>query len=402
LHVAGVGHAPNRSLTQQAAAAGRGLELLASTHAEANAAARRLVAGTAGPVLTQVSVSGSAITGHTPSALRDVFAGQPLLFTVELSREGGTLEISASLAGSGHAWVHRLHVPATGTNVALGHTPLPLGALHGREVVAWLERGHANLGHPGFFSNHGHDAATLDHLVESAAMRHRIVSRRTSLVAIAEEPAVDPRAPRRRTRLAVEVPAGVSADGVGLGRGGEQLFAPRVLLHRHQIEVAASRPRSLGLSTYLADALSRALATGLPRKRRTPRVPVELEVAGAHWFAPDVLVIEFVLPFEGVVTLGSIELAHEPGDGRVVKLRVEVVPEMGTEAGAGIEGRIVKLALRLATEERPVAAGVLLGKGTYLVHSSKGGQVEVPVHFRLDVPESGPAGAHPPGAGPGR
>jgi hypothetical protein len=62
----------------------------------------------------------------------------------------------------------------------------------------------------------------------------------------------------------------------------------------------------------------------------------------------------------------------------------------------------VKLALRLATEERPVPAGVLLGKGTYLVHSSKGGQVEVPVHFRLDVPEPGPAGAHPPDVGPGR
>ena len=39
---------------------------------------------------------------------------------------------------------------------------------------------------------------------------------RTSLIAISEEPTVDPKQPRRVERLAVEVPYGVSAEGAGL------------------------------------------------------------------------------------------------------------------------------------------------------------------------------------------
>jgi hypothetical protein len=61
---------------------------------------------------------------------------------------------------------------------------------------------------------------SIDEEVEALGMRHRIVSRRTSLVAIAEEPSIDPSAPRRRQRLAVEMPYGVSAEGVGVGFEG--------------------------------------------------------------------------------------------------------------------------------------------------------------------------------------
>jgi hypothetical protein len=53
----------------------------------------------------------------------------------------------------------------------------------------------------------------------SIALRHRIVSRMTSLVAVSEEPSVDPKAPRRRVALPVEVPAYVSAEAVGLKLG---------------------------------------------------------------------------------------------------------------------------------------------------------------------------------------
>ena len=43
-------------------------------------------------------------------------------------------------------------------------------------------------------------------------------------MAIAEEPAVDPTATRRREKLPVELPAGVSAEGVGLMGTGEFLL----------------------------------------------------------------------------------------------------------------------------------------------------------------------------------
>ena len=217
LHVVGVGHVPNRTLTQQAAAAGRGLELLATTHADASAAARRLIAGTASPVLTQVALGGTALTGQVPAQLRDVFAGQPLVFAIELSPAGGSFELTGALAGAGAPWSHVVHVPPAATPNGLALTTLPLGALYGRERVARVELDRAGTGYRHHVSDHQDRISAFDVAIERTAMRHRIVSRRTSLVAIAEEPSVDPRAPRRRERLAVEVPAGVSAEGVGLG-----------------------------------------------------------------------------------------------------------------------------------------------------------------------------------------
>ena len=217
LHVVGVGHVPNRTLTQQAAAAGRGLELLVASHADASAAARRLIAGTASPVLTQVALGGTAPTGQVPAQLRDVFAGQPLLFAVELSPAGGSFELKGSLAGADAPWSHAVHVPPAATPNGLALTTLPLGALYGRERVARLELDRAGSGYGRHVPDHQERISAFDAAIERTAMRHRIVSRRTSLVAIAEEPSVDPRAPRRRERLAVEVPAGVSAEGVGFG-----------------------------------------------------------------------------------------------------------------------------------------------------------------------------------------
>ncbi len=202
LHVVGVGSAPNRSLTQQVAAAGRGTEVLVETEAQAFEGARRLVAATAKPVLTGVTVSGTALTGLEPEALGDVFAGQPLVFTVELSRAGGALEVSGDLAGDDGKWWHHITVPAR-AKATLEPSPLPLGALFGRQRIAEFER-----------------QGEGERLIERLGLRHQIASSRTSLIAISEEPTVDPKQPRRVERLAVEVPYGVSAEGAGLSEYG--------------------------------------------------------------------------------------------------------------------------------------------------------------------------------------
>jgi hypothetical protein len=312
------------------------------------------------------------------------------------------LDISGALAGSGHAWEHRAHLPAAGVDAGFEHTPVPLGALHGRELVARLERENATRRYGSHFASHRGDAAALDHLIEATALRHRIVSRRTSLVAIAEEPSVDPRAPRRRTRLVVEVPAGVSAEGVGLERGGELFLSIDMDIEVQRKNVVSSLQGEV-LSRQFRNGLRQSLAKGSAGQRRKLRAPMELEVAGACWFAPDILVIELVLPFEGFVGHGGpIELTHELRDGRVVKLDYEVVPGMSTEPESGKAGRIVKLALRLLPEASSFGAGAFVGEWIYLVQGPEGGPIKVPVRIRLDVPEPGESGALRPDAGPGR
>ena len=210
MHAVGVGAAPNRTLLAGVARAGRGVELLVGDEATATTAAKRLCAATARPVLTDLVVGGTAVAHVASGAVRDVFAGQPLVLPVELRKEGGAVLVTGRLAGSAEEWKAKLDVPAPGAQGGPRATSLPIGALHGREVIADLE---VEL-------STGRDAAGADRRIEKCAMRHRIVSRRTSLVAIAEEPSVDPKQPRRRERLAVELPAGVSAEGAGLVMGG--------------------------------------------------------------------------------------------------------------------------------------------------------------------------------------
>lgn len=211
LHVVAIGEAPNRALTQQAAAAGRGLELLVSDEASAARAAERLVKNTASPVLVNLAIEGSAVVAAPQTRLRDVFAGQPLVAALEVSPQGGTLTIQGLLADALTPWRHTLELPHMGTASKREVTPLPVGALFGRALVDELELQHAASGY-GEYSQGREGKAELDKRIEKAALRHRIVSRLTSLVAVAESASSDPSKPRRTQRLEVDLPRDVSAE----------------------------------------------------------------------------------------------------------------------------------------------------------------------------------------------
>jgi Ca-activated chloride channel family protein len=210
LHVVAIGAAPNRALTQQAAMAGRGLELLVSDEASAARAAERLVKNTAHPVLTQLTLSGTAVVRVSRSRLCvDVFAGQPLLIPVEVSAQGGTLILQGLEAGYETPWTWSTELSHVGAASQRTLTSLPLGAILGRVRVSELEMQHALHGVGGHSRQREGQATTIDQRIEKVALRHRIVSRRTSLVAIAETPSSDPNQPRRQVEIEVEMPSDV-------------------------------------------------------------------------------------------------------------------------------------------------------------------------------------------------
>ena len=220
VHVVGVGSAPNRTLTRGLSRAGRGLELLIPLADDPAGAAARLRAATEAPVLVNVVASGSAVVGVAPERACDVYAGRPLTLLLELRAEGGTVELSGTQAGAVEPWRWSAAVPDAGAAdpaataaAASAHaaTAIPAGALHGRERIEDLEMRLAAAG------SGSSEVRGLEDEIEAAGLRHRIVSRRTSMVAISEEPTVDPQAPRRRVRLAVELPEEVSAEGTGYG-----------------------------------------------------------------------------------------------------------------------------------------------------------------------------------------
>jgi Ca-activated chloride channel family protein len=322
LHVAGVGMAPNRTLTHAASRAGRGVEVIVGTREDASASAETLCRATAAPVLTNVLVSGSAVAAVAQEKPVDVFAGRPALLALELRPEGGTIEVRGDVADRGGTWSEEITVGPLPTEAVEGPA---LGALFGRERVEDCEMLLAG-------ESRGSKHTWLE-TIESLGLRHRIATRRTSLVAISENPTVDPSDPRRRERLAVEMPLDLSAEGVGFASP----IAARPLHAQALWRRAYETFGLIGVSDSAGVEISEAGAAPVVARGRILR------------HEADVLVIELDVPPEGFCV---------PADGaRLVltaggKVKATVIGDLGTRAGSYAAGLTVRLALRL---DRPLS-----------------------------------------------
>ncbi|HET9952813.1 MAG TPA: VWA domain-containing protein, partial [Candidatus Eisenbacteria bacterium] len=329
LHAVGVGAAPNRTLTFGLARGGRGLEVLVPDTAEAEAAVERLRVATSRPVLTDLVIGGSAVVTAAPARPRDVFAGQPVVIAVEVRAEGGTIEVGGRLAGSAEAWGWRTSVGAADASAeTVRASTLPIGALFGRERIADVEAGIGKR----------LEWEAADAAIEALGLRHRIVSRRTSLVAVAEEPSVDPLAPRRRERLAVELPFGVSAAGVGLEGGYDDRDFSAVSMMR-----GAPAAMAFGEVGSVLSHMSQFLRGG--RGGKTAPAPTGEGVGTLIRVDGDVAVIEIEVPYDGFrLPKKSVMLTSDT----TRESEVEVIGEESSPAGPHKRGTVVRLALRVA------------------------------------------------------
>jgi Ca-activated chloride channel family protein len=217
LHTVGVGSAVNRSLTQPAARAGRGLEVVVGLGEDAERATERLLARTVAPVVTELSIQGSALVTHAPSQLPDLFAGAPAMIGLELAAGGGELVVRGKTAGQdGGRFEARLQVTRAAELGGPYRSPgavLPLladtpaiPALYAREAVEDLEM-RLCAGGP---------HRDIDAQIEELGLEYQIATRLTSWVAVSSEVTVDPGQPTRHENVAQELPHGMSAIGLGL------------------------------------------------------------------------------------------------------------------------------------------------------------------------------------------
>jgi len=361
VHALGVGSAPNRTLLQGVARAGRGVEVIVSAESELVEAAGRLRRAVAHPLLTDITVTGSAVRAAAPARPRDVMAGQPLVLTMELTPEGGMVEVAAQQAGVADRWVWRMTVPATRAQVS----PIAIGALFGRETIADLE-----------LPAGGRDRAS-DTEIEAAALRHRIASRLTSLVAFAEAPSVDPRQPRRRERLAVEMPQGVSIEGTGLvGNARPQMartltMGPALLHSRNLLQ----RPTMLGGGDVEEAAAYGDIVTF--HRRGGDQFMVEPKVLR---YQGRLLVLEFEVPVDGMeIPAATLRGLTDGGEG----IEFDLVLDQGSGAGPFRKGTIVRLAVRVTFEQASSRSWM-----TLIVHERFGKQpAMVMVRFQLPTRE---------------
>ncbi|HEY0993673.1 MAG TPA: VIT domain-containing protein [Kofleriaceae bacterium] len=98
----GIGSAPNRSLLNQIAQVGRGFATYLNLGESAANVGEDLVRRTAFPYLTDIKIewNGLAVTGVTPNAIPDVYAGKPLVVSGIYTRAGrAKITVSATTAG---------------------------------------------------------------------------------------------------------------------------------------------------------------------------------------------------------------------------------------------------------------------------------------------------------------
>ncbi len=199
LHTVGVGSAVNRTLTQWAARAGGGVEVIAGLGEDPERVAARLLARTTAPIVTDVVIEGDAVREVAPARVPDLYASSPSLVSLALEPRGGTLTVRGKTAEG--EYVASVEVPAA----TLGEGLASVATLFGRERVEDLETEAAASG----------DGA-LDREIEAIGLRFRIATRMTSWVAISDEVTVDPEGEKRSVRQPHEVPHGVSIEGLGL------------------------------------------------------------------------------------------------------------------------------------------------------------------------------------------
>ncbi|MBX7101094.1 MAG: VWA domain-containing protein [Myxococcaceae bacterium] len=252
VHVVGVGSGVNRSLTMPASRAGRGVELIIGLGEDAELAARRIVARTDALVLTEVQIEGTAVEGCAPAFTPDVFAGAPLLASLKLRPEGGTVVVRAKTAKG--PWTRELSIAA----IEPGEGPQHLPALYAREAVEDLELAlHA-----------GRSARELNPRIEALGVDFQISTRLTSWVAVSQAQTVDPRSASRTVRQPHVLAHGLSAQGIGLRKAVGPVAAGMTATTVASYSLAAPMPRSAPSPAAPPPAAGKPAAPPPPRRAR--------------------------------------------------------------------------------------------------------------------------------------
>jgi Ca-activated chloride channel family protein len=200
LYSFGVGSSVNRFLLNRLAEVGRGTAQIIRQDEPTQEVAEKFFRQINNPVLTNIQVTwqgGGNSPEIYPLSAPDLFANQPLvLFGRKQDRQPGTLRITGTAAG-GKRYEKTLKVSFDNSgNPAVAQ-------LWGRAKIKELMN-----------QMFGSDTKSGVEAVTNTALAYRLLSQYTAFVAVSEEVRVDPDGTRRRVQVPVELPQGVSYEGI--------------------------------------------------------------------------------------------------------------------------------------------------------------------------------------------
>ncbi len=204
LFTVGLGSAPNGYFMRKAAEVGRGSFVFIGDLAETGARMGELFRKLESPVLTDISIgwpssAGTRVELH-PSPLPDLYAGETVTFTARLGAaplEGLEGELLVTGRTGGERWQQRVALA--------GLTPAPgVAALWARAKIAGIRDG----------LHLGKDPKEVREMATKVALKHRLVTVYTSLVAVDERVSRPQGARHVREELPRELPEGWSYEHV--------------------------------------------------------------------------------------------------------------------------------------------------------------------------------------------
>jgi len=356
LHVLGVGHGVNRSLTAAAARAGRGAEYVVAPGEDVGRITERLLACTREPLVVDLQISGSALRECAPGQLPDLFAGAPSLVPLALDPAGGRLE----LVGRTPAGVWRTTLEVAAQEPGTGEQGI--GRLYARERVEELE----------LALSAGGERSDVDASVEALGLAFGIATRRTSFVAVAEEPSVDPREPGRMLEVPHLMTEGLCAEGLGLRPAQEELGDFPFMAGMLMSAPLEAESELLDLGEMPRTTLARRSCRGgsgrgpgdeifLNKEQPAPEEPELVLHARIVLLEDGRLVVE--LELAQALDWEPTELAQlELSDAESLELRVD--PGASTRSGQLAAGTLVRLVLELPAPLVSTPVRIVLGAHT--------------------------------------
>ena len=200
----GIGNSVNRYLLDRMAIEGRGEVEYVTLADDGSAAARKFAERVQNPLLTDISIDwgGLQLVDVYPSRVMDLFSAKPIVVVAKYTTPGkATVKIRGKQAGRDVVREIAVDLPA----VEKAHDTL--GVLWARQKVDDLER----QDYSGV--QNGNPRAEIKEAITEIGLRHGLMTRFTSFVAV-EEMVINQGGESRRVEVPVEMPDGVSYDGV--------------------------------------------------------------------------------------------------------------------------------------------------------------------------------------------
>lgn len=247
LFTVGIGSAPNGYFMRKAAELGRGSFVTVGRPDQAAARMAALLRKLEQPALTDLAAAWPLAAGKdvalAPNPIPDLYAGEPVTFAarlpgVALADLEGALLLTAKRGAE--AWQRR--VPLTGIETAPG-----VAAVWARAELSRIEDG----------LYQGQDPEAVRAAALALALKHRLVTRHTSLVAVDPEIVRPDEAPLASAEVPRDLPAGWDAEKV-FGNAAELM--PLRVLPEPLMREASLRGRSVSLPATATPATQLALS----------------------------------------------------------------------------------------------------------------------------------------------